>query len=375
MKLIHAILLASAAMLHVATASAQNAESAEEQRKIIHSLEKSISEEEKVLSGIKSSKNTAQKRITSLGNQIRKRRTLITATEKRISQLDKDIIASTAHIGELTAQLEELENSAREMIREAYRNYRFQSADAFLFSSPSAVETARRLASLRSASASRKRQIEKTRSIRSDVNEEIERFQKTKEEQTKYRKNLAAQQVRLNADMKEAKATLGKMSAEEKKHMQVKLEQQNQLEQAIAKLRKLTRGNKTGNSFSAKTSSLRIPVTGGSVKRYMKNMAEIVGPEGASVTSIFEGKVVDVKRNKINGKYDIYVAHGEYISSYANLSSASVRKNDVVQANQHLGVIGPSVNLNTMETEYKIIFGIYAPSPKITMSAQKLFSK
>ena len=104
-------------------------------------------------------------------------------------------------------------------------------------------------------------------------------------------------------------------------------------------------------------------------------MAEIVGNEGARITAIYEGKVVDIKRNKVNNKYDVYIAHGEYISSYANLSAVNVGKGQTVARDQRIGTIGASVNLTTMEIEYKLVFGIYAPSPSVKMSAANCFKK
>ena len=88
-----------------------------------------------------------------------------------------------------------------------------------------------------------------------------------------------------------------------------------------------------------------------------------------------KGKVVDIKRNKVSNKYDIYIAHGEYITSYANLSAVSVAKGAVVKRGQNIGTIGSAVNISTMEMEYKIVFGIYAPSPDIVMSAANCFKK
>jgi murein DD-endopeptidase MepM/ murein hydrolase activator NlpD len=104
-------------------------------------------------------------------------------------------------------------------------------------------------------------------------------------------------------------------------------------------------------------------------------MAEIVGPEGAAVTSIYEGKVVDIKRNKVTNKYDIFIAHGEYITSYANLSAVNVLKNAIVKKGERIGTIGSAVNITTMEMEYKIVFGIYAPSPDVKLSAANCFKK
>ncbi|UKI18437.1 MAG: M23 family metallopeptidase [Bacteroidales bacterium] len=104
-------------------------------------------------------------------------------------------------------------------------------------------------------------------------------------------------------------------------------------------------------------------------------MAEIVASRGATVRSIYEGKVVEVRRNRISGKFDVFVAHGEYITSYANLESTSVEKGQKVARNAALGTVGSSVNLTTMEPEYKLVFGIYSPSPKEVLNAADCFKK
>ena len=116
-----------------------------------------------------------------------------------------------------------------------------------------------------------------------------------------------------------------------------------------------------------------MPVTGGRVVRYNANTAEIVGTKGANVNTIYEGKVMKISRNKINNKYDVYIAHGEYISSYANLSAVSVNKGDKVLRNQKIGTIASMVNPSTMEVEYKILFAIHSPSPKVVIKASNLF--
>ena len=144
---------------------------------------------------------------------------------------------------------------------------------------------------------------------------------------------------------------------------------------AIDALRKLTKGNKEGASFSRSTSNLNLPVVGGRVREYKGNMAEIVGAKGADVRSIYDGKVVEVRRNRITGKYDVFVAHGEYITSYANLDNVVVRKEQKIAKNGVLGEVGASVNLTTMKTEYKMVFGIYSPNPKEVMRAANCFKK
>ena len=184
-----------------------------------------------------------------------------------------------------------------------------------------------------------------------------------------------AQREKLQRDARNAKASIRSMSQKEKTALQRKIAQEQQLDVAIGELRKLTKGNTEGASFSAKTSGLRLPVTAGRVKRYKENMAEITGPKGAHVISIYDGKVVDVKRNRITNKYDVYVAHGEYITSYANMGTICVEKGQKVARNAQIGTIGSAVNVMTMETEYKLVFGIYPPNPGQKMRAEECFRK
>ena len=189
------------------------------------------------------------------------------------------------------------------------------------------------------------------------------------------RRKIDAQRARYERDQRNAKARLQRMSAREKAVLREKERQEEQLDTAIAELQKLTKGNKAGASFSTRTSNLNLPVEGGRVKRYRDNMAEITGPKGARITAIYEGKVVDVKRNRITNRFDVYIAHGQYITSYANLNSVSVAKGQTVAKNSAIGVIGPAVDIQTMKTEYRLVFGIYPPAGAKKMRASDCFRK
>ena len=210
---------------------------------------------------------------------------------------------------------------------------------------------------------------------RSDVQAERTLLTKRRAELSQTKRRLDNQRTKLLATVKEAKRSVSKMSSKQQALLRSKMANEEKLEGEIKKLRKLIKGNKAGASFSERTTALNIPVLGGKVKRYKGNMAEIVGAEGAAVTSVYEGKVVDIKRNKVNNKYDIFIAHGEYITSYANLSAVTVLKNAIVKKGERIGTIGSAVNISTMEMEYKIVFGIYAPSPDVKVSAANLFKK
>ena len=347
----------------------------EQQKKVIANLEHSIAREEKQLAQLKKNKASAEKQVATLTKQIEKRNALIRETTRQIKQLTAEVNASENRLRSLGGQLTELEENVREIVRSAYRNYRYQNHLTYLFSAKSFADMARRVAMLRVATEYRVAQIKEVSAVRSDVQKERNTLTKRREELSATKRHLDSQRKKLRSDMASAKKTISQMSSKQQSVLRSKMEHEEKLNEAIKTLRKLTKGNKAGASFSANTTALNLPVVGGKVKRYKGNMAEIVGNEGAAITSIYEGKVVDIKRNKVNNKYDIYIAHGEYITSYANLSAVSVAKNAIVQKNQRIGTIGSAVNISTMEMEYKIVFGIYAPSPDIKMSAANCFKK
>ena len=361
-------------LLMMAPALAQTSK-IEQQKRVIANLERSIAREEKQLAQLKKNKASAEKQVRSLTKQIEKRNALIRETTRQIKQLTAEVNASERRLKLLGGQLSELEENAREIVRVAYRNYRYQNYLTYLFSAKSFSDMARRVAMLRVATEYRINQIKQVSAVRRDEQAERNLLAKRREELSATKRRLDKQRANLRTDMAAAKKTISKMSSKQQSVLRSKMEHEEKLNAAIKQLRKLTKGNKAGASFSTSTTALNLPVVGGKVKRYKGNMAEITGKEGAAVTSIYEGKVVDVKRNKVNNKYDIYIAHGEYITSYANLSAVSVAKGAIVQKGQRIGTIGSAVNISTMEMEYKIVFGIYAPSPDVKMSAANCFKK
>ena len=342
-------------------------------RKTIENLEASIERDEKELSKLKKSKTSKQKLVNSLARQIEKRNALIAARDKQIKQLGKDISEAEKRVGELSKELTAAENSCEKMTREAYRNYRHNSTLAYIFSSSSALDFAHRIAALRAATVVRKEQITPLTQTREAVQKERQALTAKREEVAVAKQKLDKQRKKMREERDLAKATIRQMTKKEKSVQASMAEHEKRLSSAIAELRKLTKGNKSGGSFSSSTRGLKLPVTGGRVVRYNANTAEIVGSKGANVNAIYEGKVVRISRNKINNKYDVYIAHGEYISSYANLSEVCVKMGDTVLKNQKIGTIATMVNPSTMDVEYKILFAIHAPSPKVTMKAANLF--
>lgn len=64
---------------------------------------------------------------------------------------------------------------------------------------------------------------------------------------------------------------------------------------------------------------------------------DIQGKPGAQARAIFNGKVAAVFR--LNGLFNVLIRHGNYISVYCNLSSASVKSGDAVTTKQIIGQV------------------------------------
>ena len=356
-------------------AFAQSDKRIEEQKRVIAAIEKRIANEEAQIAKLKKGRAANEERVRLLARQIDSRSQLIEANERQVRLLQEEIARTDSVAGSLSETLERYRAQYGEMAREAYRNYRHNNYLAYLFSARSFADVARRITVLREVAALRERKLRDIAALDEQVQAERQVLDSRKHSLDSVMQRLTSQREKLERDSRNAKASIRTMTQQEKKALQRKMSEEQQLDVAINELRKLTKGNKEGASFSSKTSGLRLPVTGGRVKRYKENMAEITGPKGASVISIYDGKVVETKQNRITGKYDVFVAHGEYITSYANLGTISVEKGQKVARNQTLGTIGSAVNISTMETEYRIVFGIYPPDPRQKMRAEDCFKR
>lgn len=346
-----------------------------EQQRIIKQLERELEEDEKKLNSIKKDKSTAQQRVRSITRQINSRNQLLNRTEREIGSIERIIVHNDSLIRQTQQSYEAERESYAEMVREAHRNYKQNNYVTYILASESFTDAARRIANIRAIAVLREERLHRMDSLAKALDEQQASLTARRHSLDSVQRKAEAQRKKLQGDVSTAKKTMSQLSKREQAALKEKMASEERLDAAIDALRKLTKGNSVGASFSRTTTNLNLPVVGGRVKEYKGNMAEIVGTKGAAVRSIYEGKVVEVRRNRITGKYDVFVAHGEYITSYANLDNVVVRKEQKIAKNGTLGEVGASVNLSTMKTEYKMVFGIYSPNPKEVMRAANCFKK
>lgn len=346
-----------------------------QQRKVVEELEEQLARDELRLKEIKEDKSNALKRMRTITKQINSRNTLLSRTEGEILSIEKNIALNDNMITQTREEYDTEREKYAEMVREAYRNHRQNNYATYILASESFTDIARRIANIRAVASLRAARLHRIDSLGKALEAQQTTLAERRHKLDSVKGKAVAQRDKLQKDVKSAQRTMNQLSTKEKAALKEKLESEERLDAAIDELRKLTKGNKEGASFSRTTYNLNLPVEGGTVRRYKGNMAEITARKGAAVTTIYDGKVVEVKRNRISGQYDVFVAHGEYITSYANLESVTVEKNAKVGKNQRIGTIGSSMNLSTMQPEHKMVFGIYSPNPKETMRAADCFKK
>ena len=361
--------------LYAQTLSEQEKAQIAQQRRVVEELERQLAEDELRLKEIKADKSNALKRMQSITKQIKSRTSLLTRTENEIASIEKSIALNDRRLEQSQQELEEEREKYAEMVREAYRNYQQNNYIIYILASQNFSDATRRIANIRSMATLRAERMMRIDSLSKSITAQQQGLAERRHSLDSIQVKAEQQRKKLQGDVKTAEKTMNQLSTKEQAALRDKIESEERLDAAIDALRKLTKGNKEGASFTSKTSNLNLPVDGGTVRRYKGNMAEITGRRGATVRSIYEGTVVEIKRNRISGQYDVFVAHGEYITSYANLESVKVEKDAKIARNGVIGVIGSSVNLTTMQPEYKMVFGIYSPKATETMRAADCFKK
>ena len=263
-------------------ASAQADRKIEQQKRVIAALEQKIAAEEREISKLKEGRAATEERVRRLARQIDSRNQLLEETEKQARLLRGEIDRTDSVAGDLGRSLDHNRTQYAEMVREAYRNYRHNNYLTYIFSSRDFADMARKITNLREVASMRERKLQDIAALSKQVAEEKELLDRRKRSLDSVTLKLKAQKQKLERDARNARTSIRQLSQKEKTALQRKISQEQQLDVAIGELRKLTKGNKEGDSFSTKTTGLRLPVTAGRVKRYKENMAEITGPKGGA---------------------------------------------------------------------------------------------
>jgi septal ring factor EnvC (AmiA/AmiB activator) len=87
-------------------------------------------------------------------------------------------------------------------------------------------------------------------------------------------------------------------------------------------------------------------------------------PAGAEARSVFEGTVLNIVQFKGSNPI-ILIQHGNYITSYKNLSTVFVQKGDRVAAKQSIGKIFTNKDTNKTELKFSLFQNTTPQNPAL----------
>lgn len=340
-------------------------------------LQKEIAEINRLLFAERKEKGNILEEMEALDQRINVRQQLIRVTNQQSNLLNRQINANIRNISQLREELDQLKEEYARMIRKSYQNRTQQSRLMFLLSSEDFFQAFKRLQYMKQYTDYRKEQGEqiqvKTEEL-TQLNRDLTEQRKAKDqlvaENTKVKDALLKEILEQKELLKSIRQNESKYARaiEDKKKEARKIDQQIErlIRSAIADSNK--EAGKTGgdnstfvltpeatlvaNSFSANKGKLIWPVEKG-IKRqgfgvyrdavypgikHQSNGVIIATDEGAKARAVFEGEVIAILAVP-GGNKGVQVKHGNYISTYYNLSNLFVKKGDKVAAKDELGEI------------------------------------
>ena len=362
-------------------------------------LQKEIDDINRLLFAGKKEKGTVLEQMEALDKKINVREQLIRVTNQQSNLLNRQINANVKKISKLREDLKLLKEDYALMIQKSYQNRSEQSRLMFLLSSENFFQAFKRLQYMKQYTEYRKEQgvqivanTDDLARLNKDLNEE----RKVKDvllSQNRKAKNQLFKEIK---SQKELLATIrqneSKYTAEIRKKQKEasKLDRQidNLIKSAIAAANKKTNKDSrntskfvltpeatlVANSFTANKGKLIWPVEKGIKSqgfgvysdpvypgiKHESNGVIIATDQGTKARSIFEGEVIAIL-SVPGGNKGVQIKHGNFISTYYNLSVVYVKKGEMVAAKMELGEI--YTNRNNGQTRLK--FYLYEDTSRL----------
>lgn len=365
-------------------------------------LQKQIAESETLLKTTKKNVGSQLNGLVVLTGQIEERKRYILVINKDVGAIGHELASLERQLTHLQRALKEKKQKYESSVQYLYKNRSIEEKLMFIFSAKSLAQTYRRLRYVREYATFQRLQGEEVLKKQEQVNLKKQELRQVKaakegllkERETEKRKlerqekakkglvvNLQKKQRGLQNELEKKRreanrlnAQIDRLIAEEIEKARKRAEEEARRE-AAAREKAGEKADKGGTaaktkrvpletytmskadrelsgSFATNRGRLPMPITGAYVitSHYgqyavegLRNVKldnkgiDIQGNPGAQARAIFNGKVAAVFQ--LNGLFNILVRHGNYISVYCNLSTASVKQGDNVTTKQTLGQV------------------------------------
>jgi septal ring factor EnvC (AmiA/AmiB activator) len=331
---------------------------------------------------------------------------LIRLTNRQINRLNQEININLRNIEKLRTELTSLKKDYAEMVVSARKNKSSQNRLMFLLSSESFWQAYKRMAYMKQYAAYRKQQGEqiaaKTKALQQYTTDLVAQRKDKKqliEQNRKAQKELDSIKKRQNTLVLELKKRERNYAAQIKK----KQKQQEEIDKEITRLIReaIAASNKKAGtktttfvltpeakalaaSFVSNKGRLPWPVEKGIVTQRFgtqrhpvvrtttikSNGVTLSVPAGATARSVFEGKVLNIVQFKGSNPI-VLVQHGNYITSYKNLSKVYVKKGDRITAKQAIGQIFTNKDTGKTTLQFSLFYNTTPQNPALWLYQMK----
>ena len=338
-------------------------------------LQKEITQINRLLFAEKKEKGDVLDQMQALDKKISVRQQLIQVTNQQSNLLNRQINANVRNIAKLKEDLQVLKEEYATLVQKTYQNKTQENRVLFLLSSTSFFQAFKRAQYMKQYASYRREQgeqlVTKTETL-TQLNQDLVVQRKNKDQLIAANKKAKNQMMKEMKVQKELLASIRKSESkytaaiDKKKREAKKIDQQIEtlIRNAIANSNKrvgkkgvntskfvLTpEAKRVANSFAANKGKLIWPVEKGIKSqgfgvykdavypgiKHQSNGVIIATDEGAKARAVFEGEVIAILAVP-GGNKGVQLKHGNYISTYYNLSKLYVKKGDKVSTKQELG--------------------------------------
>ena len=339
-----------------------------EQRKA--RLEKDIELIDKQLADNKARSRSALSRLDLVRTQISNRKALVAESGRMIRKYSDEIYLSQLEINRLNARIDTLTVHYGKLVRSAYKNRDAKVWYMYILASDNLGQAFRRYSYFKNLSGEMRRQAERIRESRSELEARKNGLQKMKAEAEQVKAAREKELASLQNEEKESQELVSQLKRNRsryEKELASKRKEINalnkEIERLIAEAMKASgKGGGKGKDaaidyaldaeFSKNKGKLPWPAEGVVVDHFgqhyhpvftrvklpFNNGVTIALDKGARVKAVFDGVV---KQIVVMPGYNqcVLIQHGNWFSFYCKLQSTSVKAGDKVKTGQVIGVV------------------------------------
>ena len=339
-----------------------------EQRKA--RLEKDIELIDKQLADNKARSRSALSRLDLVRTQISNRKALVAESGRMIRKYSDEIYLSQLEINRLNARIDTLTVHYGKLVRSAYKNRDAKVWYMYILASDNLGQAFRRYSYFKNLSGEMRRQAERIRESRSELEARKTGLQKMKAEAEQVKAAREKELASLQNEEKESQELVSQLKRNRsryEKELASKRKEINalnkEIERLIAEAMKASgKGGGKGKvaaidyaldaEFSKNKGKLPWPAEGVVVDHFgqhyhpvftrvklpFNNGVTIALDKGARVKAVFDGVV---KQIVVMPGYNqcVLIQHGNWFSFYCKLQSTSVKAGDKVKTGQVIGVV------------------------------------